>query len=389
MRSLCIIYVLTSFTFIFDISDGAEQTPFDTNDSDDDEDRPPFNFATQPEPTPVQLNRDEHNPSVGMSTVTRNTLIGTINLHPLPGVKTPCVSHLPFYPVYIAKEFADGLIKVSGYNKNIDCYCGYGFTDLMFCDIYVRPYSDQERMIKKRFESATPETIMRLRPFFTLPRGRLPYRWPDHHVQILYAHPSCMPIVTAYISIFRLDILPLIRSESHTARLETPIKYIALSQCTRQEGATDQAICPIMMTSFEIDEFVYVLKRDYNKVLEGKSVVCICFAGMIGLEKQRDDLLFQDPLRRLGNTPSSIRDDYDLYRIIPDPPESCQGNGAPSESSSLEQHVALSLQYNIRFLRCLFIFLIIFILIASFYYNFVYTLQDSHEVYIEFEPTIA
>ena len=117
MRSLCIIYVLTSFTFIFNISDGAEQTPFDTNDSDDNENRPSFNFATQPEPSPVQRNRGEGNPTqsvgtFGMSTVTGNTLIGvlivcfkvlyefvheTVNLHPLPGVKTrTCNSFVSF-----------------------------------------------------------------------------------------------------------------------------------------------------------------------------------------------------------------------------------------------------------------------------------------------------
>jgi len=364
MQSFCTIYVLTYFTFIFNLSDGAGQTLFDGN-----------NAEANPLLDPGQDSR-----RVGLTTLTGNTLLGTINLHPLPGIKSPCVTHLPFYPVYISKEFPDGLIKLFGHNKNMWCYCDYRFTDLMTCDIFVRPDSDEEKMIKKRFAYGDSEANMRLRPFFTLPMGRLPYRWTDEGIQVLYAHPSCMPIVTAYITVYLSPIQPLLRSRSHPKRLITPIRYIPISQCTRQEGAIDQAICPIMMTPFEIDEFVYILKRDYAKVRQGHPVVCICFAGMIGLEKQRNDLQFQDPLRRLGNTASTIRDDYDLYRIINDPLDACEGNSNSSELS-LEQRVATSFQSRILPLR--FLFILSIILGALFYYRFIYISRDSHEVYIE------
>jgi len=116
------------------------------------------------------------------------------------------------------------------------------------------------------------------------------------------------------------------------------LKYISLRQCT---DGSDETNCPITLECFEINDIVFVLKKDAEKAASGEHVVCISSTGINMLANTPDSRAhggFKEPLNRIPDKRLNMRDDYDPYAIIGDscvkPPVSEPQNDSARSSSS-------------------------------------------------------
>lgn len=108
------------------------------------------------------------------------------------------------------------------------------------------------------------------------------------------------------------------RTKSAPAQVSWPDTYIPLETCT---GGDKEVSCPITLEPFEVGQLVYILKQEFEKVKDGRSVGCISSAGLIALKKREQSLGhmgFLDPLRRRRDR-LSIKIDFDAYIVSDDP----------------------------------------------------------------------
>jgi len=182
----------------------------------------------------------------------------------------------------------------------------------MDCNIYVREGSEEEHIVQQRLNRFQIEGSRDLLPFFVMPDVMIPNLLPGDVLPVMY-YSGCFPPVVAQIRLYHNPVQRLSKSRSADAILQHPLNFAPLRVCNH---GSEETHCPITLNEFEVGDHVYILKNDREKVEAGMDVVCISFQGMMDLEQRRPDYQFQDPLRRLGEEPSTIERDYDLYRII-------------------------------------------------------------------------
>jgi len=208
----------------------------------------------------------------------------------------------------------------------------------VMAEIIVYPYLDQESQI----------VPLSPRSYHPMPMsGPITISWP---IQRSHSSPGLLPRTPGAN---RAPPSPQRkRSRSSPPTVNTPDKEIDLFVCT---GGTLGVACPITLNEFEIGQTVYILKRDAEKVAEGKSVGCISSEG---LRKTRDTIAnlaqggFEDPLRRTGNDILTIRHDFDVYIIktdkygseVPSPLTPSQGEASSSNQAGSSEEASFNLQ---------------------------------------------
>jgi len=227
---------------------------------------------------------------------------------------TPCEQQLELwiannwvgrYPHLISQEFLQGTVNPAGPKKNLNCKC---YTDnTMVCVITVRRNSFEEKVVKLRLDRSDSEN---LRPFYLSTAFAHLRTGP-----LFFESPELDPRVYAEIVV---DTTPatsgntISKSQSAPSVLNYAWEPIDIDVCT---GGSSDAVCPITLNSFKVQDVVYVLKSDKQRVKEGIPVPCISSQGLRKYAAAKEDRKFVDPLKRENARPLTIKDDFDAYVI--------------------------------------------------------------------------
>lgn len=101
-----------------------------------------------------------------------------------------------------------------------------------------------------------------------------------------------------------------------------PDHFLGISKCDTCSDP-DVAECPILLTGFNANEIVWVLRNSLHGLLMGTSekVPCISSAGMKRLSSSQEARAsggFRDPLKRSGDSLLTLNQDYQAFILIDD-----------------------------------------------------------------------
>jgi len=286
---------------------------------------------------------------------------------PAPEGISPCMRELGTrgngrYPRQIAAQFLPGIVipfdAEDESRQNLMCSCiSY---DHMICMLWVQPDSFAHQVVLRRLDRSDPNE---LRPFYVLNDAAMSS---SMEPPIYFENAECDPRVYARIDIsLRHDRLPmgteiqfrkpqseidLFRAKeivtrelnSAPASLHFPTRRFPLSLCNQ---GSDDAVCPIEQMPFKANDIVYVLKQDRENVEQRKPVCCISALGLKKIQRNSDDGIFREPLRRVEGSHLTIENDYDAYVIFDDTSDTVDvvedfgSQAGPSFSSSSNQEI--------------------------------------------------